>query len=68
VLLARFVLRDNGLAWLWSAWFATGSVASFRLMAHSAPVLRWSGVVALAIVVLPGLWLAWEALRARESP
>ncbi len=70
ILLVRNFLRDNPLAWIWSLWFALGFLAAGELIEQSAPLYRWSGIVSLIVVLLPGLWLLADAIageRAREA-
>ena len=60
-------LLDNPLAWVWSIWFATGVAAAASLMAQSAPFYRWSGGLALACALLPGLWLLADAVAGARG-
>jgi hypothetical protein len=67
VVLACCFLRDNPLAWIWSAWFALGVTASIDLIGQSAGFFRWNGVIALAVILAPGLWLLKDALSGARS-
>jgi len=62
LLFARFFLRDNPLAWVWSCWLAVGVVSARALAGMSAPLYRNGGYLALAFVLAPGLVLALDAI------
>lgn len=64
--LIQFFLRTNPLSWVWSAWFALGYLRSKELMEQSALLYRASGVIALVIIVIPGLWLLKDAITSRR--
>ena len=68
LLLGRFFLRDNPLAWLWSAWFAFGAGSGLRILEQSAPSYRLNGIVVLVVVAAPALLLIRDALRHRFAP
>jgi hypothetical protein len=51
LLLVRVFLRDNPLAWLWSAWFALGGNAAIRLLGDAAAPYRLYGALLAAVVL-----------------
>lgn len=72
VALIHFFLRDNPLAWVWSAWFALGCLAACDLVGQSARFYAVSGAIALICILAPGLWLLKDAMvggsRAARGP
>lgn len=67
LLLARYVLRSNPLAWVWSAWFTFGTIGALRLIEQSAGPYRQNGIIAMIVVLAPSLLLARDALSGRGS-
>lgn len=73
LLLVRWFLRDNPLAWLWSVYFALATSAAVRLMGEPAtPYLLHGGLILLTVAV-PAVWLLRDALgrpgpEAAKSP
>ena len=51
VVLIRFFLRDNPLAWLWSAWFGLGGNTAIRLLDNAAAPYRLYGVLLSAVIL-----------------
>ena len=68
VLLARFVLRDNPLAWLWSAALASAVLETDRLISQSSPFYRANGMLLIAALLAAALWLLKDAIARRPSP
>jgi len=51
LVLIRFFLRDNPLAWMWSAWFGLGGSAAIRLLDNAAAPYRVYGVLLSAVIL-----------------
>jgi hypothetical protein len=60
-------LRDNPLAWLWSAWFALGGNAAIRLIGEPGGAYRIAGIVLAAAILAPGVWLLVTSSRAAPA-
>ena len=57
LVLIRFFLRDNPLAWLWSAWFGLGAAAAIRLLDDAAAPYRVHGAMLAVVVLASAVWL-----------
>lgn len=58
-----YFLRDNPLAWLWSAWLGSGLALAQPLFGLSGAGYTLAGVVVLVLAVAPGLLLLRDAYQ-----
>jgi len=64
---ARFVLRDNPLAWAAAVLLIAGVPAAVGLLKQPETWFRLNGALVLVVVVLPLVWLALQARGGREA-
>lgn len=67
LLLARGFLRDNPLAWLTAAWVGVGGAGALQLLAEPGGAYRLDGILALAAILAPVVWLLAAALPRAPS-
>jgi hypothetical protein len=67
LVLVRFFLRDNPLAWLFSAWFALGGNAAIRLLGDAAAPYRLYGGLLAAVVLASALTLYVTGSRSAPA-
>jgi membrane protease YdiL (CAAX protease family) len=65
VLLAVCFLRDNPLAWVTAAWLGLGGATAIQLLADAGGRYRLDGALLLAMLLLPALWLLFDARTRR---
>ena len=68
LLLIRFFLRDNPLAWLWSAWFGLGGSAAVSYLEEPAASCRVTGALIAGVVLASAVWLTLANRGAVQAP
>jgi hypothetical protein len=66
LVLIRVFLRDNPLAWLWSAWFGLGGAAALRLLGREATPYRVQGAMLAFVILASAVWLVLTSARAQR--